>query len=159
MHLLGQPDNHHLVGCLIYLQIELADDLIALLGIYKSLCVLRIDKGEPAAQVEVAVLRKKLTPLRQVLVAHLRLDYREDEVQVGVRHLVELVTGGALTAGIITTAVGAVEVTRIGDGQRQLPHSLGTVEDAGMRNEALLHRFDEVTLHILQSYDVAEIHQ
>ena len=28
-----------------------------------------------------------------------------------------------------------------------------------MRYEATLHRFDEMPLYILQSYDVAEIHQ
>ena len=80
-------------------------------------------------------------------------------MQVGMRQLIELVAGGTFTTGIFGTTVCTVEVARVGDGQGELPHPFGPVKDTGVRDKPLLYGVDEMFFYIVESYDIAEIHQ
>ncbi len=159
VHLFRQPDNHDLVGSFIDLEVQFADDLVALFGVDDSLCIFSPDEAQPLVKVEVAVLRQKLAPLWQVFVTHLRLDHGEDKVQVRVSQLIKLVTGGTFAAGIFGTAVRTVEIASVGDSQWQLSHPFGTVKNAGMGYQPLLHGVDEMLFYIVEPYDIAEVHQ
>ena len=164
IHLLGQPDNHHLVSALRRGQTEFAQDEVAFGHGNERLLVFDTDAAQPAEVVEVGRVGQLFAPFAQIEVADGfaaagRLDHGKDKMEIGVAPRFQHLARRALAAGFLCLRMAAEQGRCIGQGHGQLSAASGTAEQLGMRYMPFFELAAQEGLDFLLPDDIGKLHR